>query len=65
MSFHNPGLVNVDFMIGKRVIVGKGMSAVFRAELFNLFNHTNFVDVDNRGSARSRQRQTRASFSSG
>ena len=47
MSFHNPGLANVDFMIGKRVVVGNRMSAVFRAELFNLFNHTNFVDVDN------------------
>jgi hypothetical protein len=47
MSFHNPGLANVDLMIGKRVSVGNGMSAVFRAELFNLFNHTNFVDVDN------------------
>jgi hypothetical protein len=47
LSFHNPGLANVDFMIAKRVIVGNGMSAVFRAEFFNLFNHTNFVDVDN------------------
>ena len=47
LSFHNPGLANVDFMIGKRVFAGHGMSALFRAELFNLFNHTNFSEVDN------------------
>jgi hypothetical protein len=47
LSFHNPGLANVDFMIGKRVFVGHGMSALFRAELFNVFNHTNFSEVDN------------------
>jgi Carboxypeptidase regulatory-like domain len=47
LSFHNPGLANVDFMIDKRVPVGNGRSAVFRAEFFNLFNRTNFVDVDN------------------
>jgi hypothetical protein len=47
LSFHNPGLANVDFMIGKRVFVGNGMSALFRAEFFNVFNHTNFSEVDN------------------
>jgi hypothetical protein len=47
LSFHNPGLNNVDFMIGKRFFVGKDFNAVLRAELFNLFNHTNFSDVDN------------------
>ena len=47
LSFHNPGLTNVDLMIAKRVFSGNGMSAVFRAEFFNLFNHTNFRDVDN------------------
>jgi len=47
LSFHNPGLNSVDFMIGKRVLVRHGISAVFRAEFFNLFNHTNFIDVDN------------------
>jgi hypothetical protein len=34
-------------MIGKRLFIRNGMSAVFRAELFNLFNHTNFTSVDN------------------
>jgi hypothetical protein len=47
LSFHNPGLNNVDFMIGKRLFARDGMSAVFRAEFYNLFNHTNFRDVDN------------------
>jgi hypothetical protein len=48
LSFHNPGLNNVDLMIGKRLFIRNGMSAVFRAEFFNLFNHTNFTSVDNR-----------------
>jgi hypothetical protein len=47
LSFHNPGLDNVDFMIGKKIFVQEGMNAVFRAEFFNVFNHTNFSDVDN------------------
>jgi hypothetical protein len=47
LSFHNPGLVNADLMIGKRIFVSKGMSALFRAELFNVFNHTNFSQVNN------------------
>ena len=40
------GLNNVDLMIGKRLFIRNGTSAVFRAEFFNLFNHTNFRDVD-------------------
>jgi hypothetical protein len=47
LSFHNPGLGNVDLMIGKKLIVRESVNAVFRAEFFNLFNHTNFSDVDN------------------
>ena len=47
LSFHNPGLNSVDFMIGKKLFVREGMNAVFRAEFFNVFNHTNFSDVDN------------------
>jgi hypothetical protein len=48
LSFHNPGLNNVDLMVGKRLVIRNGMSAVFRVEFFNLFNHTNFTSVDNR-----------------
>jgi outer membrane receptor protein involved in Fe transport len=47
LTFHNPGLNNVDFMIGKRFFVWKDFNAVLRAEFFNVFNHTNFRDVDN------------------
>ena len=47
LSFDNPGLNNVDLMIGKRLFVRNGMTAVCRAEFFNLFNHTNFRNVDN------------------
>jgi hypothetical protein len=47
LSFHNPGLNNVDFMIAKRFTVRENVNASFRAEFFNLLNHTNFSDVDN------------------
>jgi hypothetical protein len=47
LIFHNPGLTNVDFMIGKKFFLREGLNAVFRAEFFNIFNHTNFGDVDN------------------
>ncbi len=47
LTFHNPGVNNVDFMVGKRFLARDNLSAIFRAEFFNLFNHTNFVDVDN------------------
>lgn len=47
MSFHNPGLANVDFMIGKRIFISDRMFAVLRVEFFNLFNRTNFTQVDN------------------
>jgi hypothetical protein len=46
LSFHNPGLNNVDFMIGKSFFVGADIKAVFRAEFFNVFNHTNFNGVN-------------------
>ena len=47
LSFHNPGTNNVDLMIGKSFSVRDNINAVFRAEFFNVFNHTNFSDVDN------------------
>jgi uncharacterized membrane protein len=33
LRFHNPGLNNVDLMIGKRLVIWNGMSAVFRVGL--------------------------------
>ena len=47
LSFHNPGINNVDFMVAKKFSVWNDINAVFRAEFFNVFNHTNFSDVDN------------------
>ncbi len=47
LTFHNPGLGNVDFMVSKRLYFRNDMNAVFRAEFFNLFNHPNFVNVEN------------------
>jgi hypothetical protein len=47
LTFHNPGLNNVDLMIAKRLAIKSGIAAVVRAEFFNVFNHTNFTSVDN------------------
>jgi outer membrane receptor protein involved in Fe transport len=47
LSFHNPGLNNVDFMISKKFFLWNDAAAVFRAEFFNVFNHTNFNGVNN------------------
>ena len=47
LSFHNPGLNSVDLIVDKRFFLREHMNGAFRAEFFNLFNHTNFSDVDN------------------
>jgi hypothetical protein len=47
LSYHNPGISNVDLMAGKTFFVREGVTAAFRAEFFNAFNHTNFEDVNN------------------
>jgi hypothetical protein len=47
LSFHNPGVNNVDFMIAKTFVIREGIKAVLRGEFFNVFNHTNFTDVNN------------------
>jgi hypothetical protein len=47
LSFHNPGVNNVDFMIAKTFVIREGIKAVVRGEFFNVFNHTNFTDVNN------------------
>jgi hypothetical protein len=47
LSYHNPGINNVDLMAGKTFFVREGVTAAFRAEFFNAFNHTNFEDVNN------------------
>ncbi len=40
--FHGPGLNNWDFGLHKRTAIREGMELLFRAEFFNLFNHTQF-----------------------
>ena len=37
-----PGIAAVDFSLSKRTAVTEKLSAQFRAEMFNIFNHANF-----------------------
>jgi hypothetical protein len=37
-----PGLVNLDFNLAKNIAIWERLSAQFRAEFFNAFNHSNF-----------------------
>jgi hypothetical protein len=43
-SIHGPGFRQVDMVVAKRVNVGKGPNVEFRAEIFNVFNTTNFAN---------------------
>jgi hypothetical protein len=38
-----PGLINVDFSVFKNMRITEKANLQFRAEMFNLFNHTNFA----------------------
>ena len=40
-GLYGPGLVNVDFGLLKTTKIREGVTLQFRAELFNIFNHTN------------------------
>jgi hypothetical protein len=42
--FHGPGLNNWDFAIHKTTRLTEKIAFQFRAEFFNLFNHTQFTD---------------------
>jgi len=44
--FHGPGFNNWDFALHKSTKIGEGMNLEFRAEFFNLFNHTQFENPD-------------------
>ena len=37
-----PGLVNLDFNLAKDIPIKERVSAQFRTEIFNAFNHSNF-----------------------
>jgi Carboxypeptidase regulatory-like domain/TonB dependent receptor len=41
-----PGINNFDFSVQKIVSVGEGKHFEFRAEFFNIFNHTQFLNPD-------------------
>jgi hypothetical protein len=41
---HGPGLVNFDLSIAKEFSITESQKITFRAESFNLFNHTNFLN---------------------
>jgi hypothetical protein len=40
--FHGPGIINTDFGVAKRVPITESLALEFRAEFFNIFNHTQF-----------------------
>jgi hypothetical protein len=40
--FHGPGILNTDFAIMKDTHITESMAVQFRAEFFNIFNHTQF-----------------------
>jgi TonB dependent receptor len=42
--FHGPGTINDDFSISKITNLTERQKLIFRAEAFNLFNHTNFFN---------------------
>src|SRR4051794_4880145 len=42
--FHGPGLNNTDFGLSKRTAVTESMAFEIRAELFNIFNHAQFIN---------------------
>ncbi|MBV8572849.1 MAG: hypothetical protein JO319_19675, partial [Acidobacteriaceae bacterium] len=40
--FHGPGIINTDFGLEKQTNITESIAVLFRAEFFNIFNHTNF-----------------------
>ncbi len=40
--FHGPGFLNTDFALEKNTTLRESMAIQFRAEFFNIFNHTQF-----------------------
>src|SRR5262249_12705201 len=53
--FHGPGLNNWDFALSKSTRVNERVSAEFRAEFFNLFNHAQFTMTSRPGNFSSSQ----------
>ena len=40
-----PGMVNLDFVLSREVLFGEGRKLQFRAEAFNILNHSNYSIV--------------------
>jgi hypothetical protein len=49
-GLYGPGLVNVDFAVLKNTKIRENMDLQFRAEFFNILNHTNLSYPTNLGS---------------
>lgn len=44
---HGPAVNNLDLSLSKRVLLGKGIRAELRIDMFNALNHTQFTGVNN------------------
>jgi len=44
--FHGPGINNTDFGLSKRTSITESKGIEVRAEFFNIFNHTQFINPD-------------------
>ena len=45
-TVEGPGYANFDFSLFKEIFALEGVNMQFRFEFFNIFNHTNFGDID-------------------
>ncbi len=43
-ALHGPGLAQLDFTLHKRFRISERMNTEFRAEIYNILNHTNFAN---------------------
>jgi hypothetical protein len=48
-TLRGPGIDNYDMSVTKKTNISENKSVEFRAEFFNIFNHTQFYRVDNGG----------------
>ena len=52
-TFRGPGLTNFDLSLEKKTLITERVQLLFRAEFFNVLNHTEFLSPFNQVSARS------------
>ena len=46
LTLAEPGIANLDFAVHKTVVLHETRSLEFRTEVFNIFNHTQFLNPD-------------------